>query len=268
MHVFPLPYRSFLPKSWQLSSGFYLDPSFSASCALFGPGIESENTKHLVHKMVNAHTSLFNAVDFVPGLPGGFGSGVRIDFRAMYTLDLMCLYTNSERIRESRRGLERLQAQHNRLLTADLPLDESKEDRYQCLHPSVLKLLPTLDALFFALDASVFSVNMTVEDKERELAYLKGELGIMIDGLRKCQSHLPILVLSCYLGSENEGTVEPEELAKKLGLDDERWSSRPWAVFKVDISTMEGMGRALDWALYHVHKRQNNLAYHTKNGSE
>ena len=122
--------------------------------------------------------------------------------------------------------------------------------------------------LFFALDASVFTEDMTLEEREREMTYLRGELGIMIAGLTKCQSHLPILVLSCHLGSSQQGSIEPEELAEKLGLDDEKWSSRPWAVFKVDISTMKGMARALDWALFHVQKRQNNLAYHTKNGSE
>jgi hypothetical protein len=57
-----------------------------------------------IFKVVNSHTCLFNALDFVNGLPGGFGSGVRIDFRKMYKFDLMCLYTNSQRVREHQKG--------------------------------------------------------------------------------------------------------------------------------------------------------------------
>jgi hypothetical protein len=87
-----------------------------ARLALFGPGIESPRTKHLVHRMVNAHDNCLNAISFVPGLPGGFGSGVRIDFKQLYTFDLMCLYSNSKKVRESHNGLERLLASHNRLL--------------------------------------------------------------------------------------------------------------------------------------------------------
>lgn len=256
--------KSFLPKSWSTTKSFF-DPDLAARCALFGPGIESTNTKHLVHRMVNSHTSLFNAMDFVPGLPGGFGSGVRIDFRQMYILDLMCLYTNSESIRESRRGVTRLMAAHNKLLASDVTPEKKEQEEF--LHPSVLSLLPTLHALFYALDASVFVPEMPEIEREKELAYLKSELGLMMEGLRDCERHLPILVLSCHLGRETEA-IKLEDLASKLGLKDERWASRPWGVFSVNISTMDGMGQALDWVLYHVHKRRNNLAYHTKNASE
>ena len=44
----------------------------SARLVLFGPGIESENTKLLVHKIVNARSSTFDAVEFIKGLPGGW----------------------------------------------------------------------------------------------------------------------------------------------------------------------------------------------------
>ncbi len=96
--------RSLLPKYLSAGNRRFFDPDFSARLALFGPGIESVNTKHVVHKIVNSHTCLFNAVDFVNGLPGGFGAGVRIDFRRMYKFDLMCLYTNSQRVREHQKG--------------------------------------------------------------------------------------------------------------------------------------------------------------------
>lgn len=102
-------FKSLLPRSWGLHRGIHylsrMDPNFSARLALFGPGIESPKTKLLVHKMVNSHSSVFNALDFVAGLPGGFGSGVRIDFKSIYKFDLMCLYTNSIHVRESHRGV-------------------------------------------------------------------------------------------------------------------------------------------------------------------
>ena len=41
------------------------------SFLLSGPGIESEHTKLLVHKIVNARSSTFDAVEFIKGLPGG-----------------------------------------------------------------------------------------------------------------------------------------------------------------------------------------------------
>jgi hypothetical protein len=53
-----------------LSTRSFCDPEFAARCALFGPGIESARTKHLVHRVVNAHDDLFEAKGFVPGLPG------------------------------------------------------------------------------------------------------------------------------------------------------------------------------------------------------
>jgi len=60
--------RHLMPKI--LSTRSFCDPDFEARCALFGPGIESARTKHLVHRVVNAHDDLFEAKGFVPGLPG------------------------------------------------------------------------------------------------------------------------------------------------------------------------------------------------------
>ena len=97
---------------------------------------------------------------------GGFGSGVRIDFQKMYTFDLMCLYTNSSRVRSNHKGSERLMAgeTHNRLLKTDYDgLDDDhkmdKEGDKQWLHENVLKLLPTLDALIFAVDATEYDAS-------------------------------------------------------------------------------------------------------------
>ena len=126
----------------------------SARLVLFGPGIESPSTRHLVHKIVNARSSTFDAVEFIKGLPGGIGSGVRINYKHMYNFDLMCLYTNSEIIRErlylgNRAG--RLDPDLNRMI---VQTGSSSGNGLQ-LQPSILKLLPTLHCLLFAVDTAM-----------------------------------------------------------------------------------------------------------------
>ena len=126
----------------------------SARLVLFGPGIESPSTRHLVLKIVNARSSTFDAVEFIKGLPGGIGSGVRINYKHMYNFDLMCLYTNSEIIRErlylgNRAG--RLDPDLNRMI---VQTGSSSGNGLQ-LQPSILKLLPTLHCLLFAVDTAM-----------------------------------------------------------------------------------------------------------------
>ena len=142
----------------------------SARLVLFGPGIESPSTRHLVHKIVNARSSTFDAVEFIKGLPGGIGSGVRINYKHMYNFDLMCLYTNSEIIRErlylgNRAG--RLDPDLNRMIV--------KTGNGLQLQPSILKLLPTLHCLLFAVDTA-----MGVGEKlEEVMAVVRRELEVV-----------------------------------------------------------------------------------------
>jgi len=86
-------------------------------------------------------------------ISGGFGSGVRIDFKKSYTFELICLYTNAERVRECQQGLNRLLASNNRLLVSDVTPEIVLPEKF--LHENVIKLLPTLDALLFAVDDTV-----------------------------------------------------------------------------------------------------------------
>lgn len=270
--------RTFLPK-FLLPPSSIIDPNFVPKIALFGPGIESPHTKHLVHKIVNAHTNIFDAEGFVPGLPGGFGSGVRIDFRKSFKFDLMCLYTNSSKVREYQKGvtrwvdevlklvdivyitvqcsesLFRLLAGNNRLLINDVTSDADV-----LLHDNVLKLLPTLDALAFAVDGS----DLEYTESEQAMEYLRSELTIMRDALKEDSAfrHIPILVLLCFnQGSDHvPSTLSLSTLAEGLGLSSE--TSRSWAIFEVQIANMEGMAKAVDWVVYHTHKRRHLLKYH------
>lgn len=235
--------------------------STSSRLALFGPGIESPRTKHLVHRIVNAHSSSLNAISFVAGLPGGFGSGVRIDFRQMYTFDLMCLYSNSERVRENERGLTRLLAAHNRLLAKDVDVCSPVDiDSDQWLHDNVLKLLPTLDALVYAVDSG--ELNADVDQ------LCKSELHIMLRGVEVVVKHkiIPLLVLCCSNSTLEDGhdqDIDLVQLSKRLDLCK---VNRPWAIFKVDIGNMDGLEKSLDWILYHVQKQKADLEYHSSQG--
>ena len=55
-------------------------------------------------------------VDCVRGVPGGIGSGVRVKFEGGRVFDLVCLYTNSSRLRADANGVERLRARNNHML--------------------------------------------------------------------------------------------------------------------------------------------------------
>ena len=68
-HFIQTHLNSQLHKNGRFLDSFH-DGTFQPRLALFGPGIESPRTKHLVHRMVQAHNSSFNAIDFVAGLPG------------------------------------------------------------------------------------------------------------------------------------------------------------------------------------------------------
>ena len=211
---------------------------------------------------------------------GGFGSGVRIDFQKMYTFDLMCLYTNSSRVRSNHKGSERLMAgeTHNRLLKTDYDgLDDEhkmgKEGDKQWLHENVLKLLPTLDALIFAVDATEYDLNL-----------VRNELNVMRRGMKVGKLNTPLLVLCCYsavtesdlqlaYSSENvsdkpkdsvrRDPINVETLVDAIGM---LTLQRPWAVFFVDIDNMNGLERALSWVLYHIYKQKNVSEFHKNQG--
>jgi hypothetical protein len=197
----------------------------------------------------------------------------------MYTFDLLCLYTNSSRIRSNHKGPERLIAgeAHNRLLRSDY--DEFEEEHKkekgekQWLHENVLKLLPTLNALVFAVDAS-----------ESDLNLVKSELNVMRRGMKVGKPDTPLLVLCCYsalseqhlqlayssdavsnqLNENNEREpVDVETLVEAIGMNT---LQRPWAVFFVDIDNMNGLERALSWVLYHIYKQKNVSEFHKNQG--
>ena len=69
-----------LPKLLAFYVSLPAEEQCSARLVLLGPGIESEHTKLVVHKIVNARSSTFDAVEFIKGLPGGIVEQLEINF--------------------------------------------------------------------------------------------------------------------------------------------------------------------------------------------
>ena len=101
-------------------------------------------------------------------------------------------------MRENQKGVARLLAAHNRLLVKDaLPSLEEEEEAPNAaaagatvLHENVLKLLPTLDALVFAVDATEINSG---SGASTAMKYFRDELGLMMDGLNVHNKDAPIL---------------------------------------------------------------------------
>ena len=202
--------------------------------AFFGPGIESRRSKKFIFKMINAHNNGLNATTFVPGLPGGVGSGVRIDFDdRLHTFDLICLYTNTYPLRETFQGQQRLEVGNNRLLK----MDGNEEGNMSSLrlNDSMCQLLPTLDGFVFAVD---------INDETMDFEAVQKELEVMTTADQK-----PILILCCVENENDFGRFNLDKIAGCFST-----MERPWGIFKVNTSTMLGLNPALHWILYSCQK--------------
>jgi hypothetical protein len=224
----------------------------SARLVLFGPGIESPNTKLLVHKIVNARSSTFDAVEFISGLPGGIGSGVRINYKHMYNFDLMCLYTNSEAIRNTLRGYSRLSPAHNRMIVEE----RSGGEASLRLQPSISHLLPTLHGLLYALDVTVHD-DM---DVAQVMGHMRKELDIVLDGVGRFNIVLPLSILACTSGERGISLVD---LVEGLNL---RNLECPWGLWSCEVDNMRGCEKSLDWILHHIHRKRRDWDYHSQQG--
>jgi len=250
--------KDMLPKLLAFYVSLPQEEQCSARLVLFGPGIESPNTKFLVHKIVSARSSTFDAVEFIKGLPGGIGSGVRINYKHMYNFDLMCLYTNSQANRE-RLYVDRLQGRLSPQLNRMLVEDKEKAQGV-ALQPSILKLLPTIHSLVFAVDTAL-------EDKsvmEAASKVIRQELNIMIQSLSEFQLNLPLVVLAVRNETNGAGYfLSINDIIQGLQLDQ---LSCAWGVFEVVVENMKGVEKALDWVLYHLSKKRRDIKYHTEQG--
>ena len=108
------------------------------------------------------------------------------------------------------------------------------------------QIFPILDGLIFAIDA-------------HETDLVQVELEIFLESLDVIGSNMPILIL--YLFSTANCDTDLSKEADKLGLLAKK---RSWGVFKVNISTLEGLDLALTWILHHNQKQREELQYHKK----
>jgi len=233
----------------------------SARLVLFGPGIESLNTKLVVEKIVNARSSTFDALEFVKGLPGGIGSGVRINYKHMYNFDLMCLYSNSASVRES--VVYRGQGRGARLEPGLNKMLVQEPGGGLAIQPAIQQLLPTVHGLVFAVDT-------TLESEGEEGGLVEAavrELQIMLDSQAKftvAGAELPLLVLACRNSTTPRYLPLPRLVTGLAGLVRPR--PRSWAAFEVCCDNMRGVERGLDWVLHHLAKRRREWKYHSKQG--
>lgn len=221
----------------------------SSRLVLFGPGIESERTEDLVHKIVNARSSTFDAVEFIRGLQGGVGSGVRINYKQMYNFDLMCLYTNRQTDRLANKGEARL--------NPDLNITIVRDDNGELsLRPEIVKLLPTLHGLMFALDISLEEEGTSCPT----LPIMRQELDILLKGLKTFNMKLPLVVLACVGGEQNTPAMSIRDVISGLRLEE---FSFAWGVWKVEVENMRGAEKGFDWILHHLRKKKKDWTYHT-----
>ena len=119
--------------------------------------------------------------------------------------------------------------------------------------------MPTLDGLIFAIDA-------------HETDSVHNELQVLLQSLDYIGSVMPVLILCC-ITAESADSSEKLRFHEKSSDMDLRLHAqdldlinikRSWGVFKINISTMEGMDLALTWILYHNQKQREELRFHKK----
>ena len=88
------------------------------------------------------------------------------------------------------------------------------------IQPSIVKLLPTIHALVFAVDTSVSSRERVVEEVE----VMRKELGVMLESMSKFHQSTPLLVLACKGGAvEADSCLTLQDIVEGLQLQNMKW---------------------------------------------
>ena len=99
--------------------------------------------------------------------------------------------------------------------------------------------MATLDGYIFAVDVN--DMNYTL---------LSSELKMMLTEAQK-----PLLILCCS-SEENVKDFDLNQFVSKMELN-EIANCRPWAAFKVNVTSMIGVEMALAWILHHLQNVEN-----------
>ena len=124
------------------------------------------------------------------------------------------------------------------------------------LHENVLRVLPTLDVLLFAVDVSVPHDVM-------DLKCIKRELDVMLGASTK---DITLVVLCCFdtTTSNRQNGKRPcfDMSGLATALEMHQLDGRAWSIFEVDIKDMKGFVNALRWTFYRKEKQRSQLKYH------
>ncbi|OWF40842.1 F-box only protein 4-like [Mizuhopecten yessoensis] len=210
----------------------YFFPKKVSKIAMFGPGLESENTSGLVRQMLTAKT-LLEQVGMVPGQFDGVGSGWLLKMADCTNFQLSVLYSASKSVRQQP-GWDRIQG--NNLLQV------SKQDVGQEgveLKPAVKDFCRTVDAFIYVVD----STSTATREGNDEFYTMVNE--------RWSATHVPVLVLSCV--KDSSATRIPSiKVVETLGMSN---MNRPWQVRNCESENLTEVLEGIRWVVEQSHRR-------------
>ncbi|XP_060078195.1 F-box only protein 4-like [Ylistrum balloti] len=210
----------------------YFLPKKVPKIAMFGPGLESENTSSLVRQMLTART-LLEQVGMVPGQFDGVGSGWLLKMADSTNFQLSVLYSASKSVRQQP-GWDRING--NNLLQVSI------HDGGQVgveLKPAVKDFCRTVDAFIYVVDSTLSAPG---EGND--------ELNTMVNE-RWSATHVPVLVLSCVKDS-NTSRIPCIKVVEKLGMSN---MTRPWQVRDCESENLTEVLNGIRWVVEQSHRR-------------
>ncbi|CAF2495960.1 unnamed protein product [Rotaria sp. Silwood2] len=216
----------------------YLRSWFSSSkdLIMFGPGLESY-TSPLVKNLLWDESKRFQTMGMIPG-HAGFGSGIKMKLQN-YMFNLITLYTNCMKERESRTNADRL-ITNNRLVHSN------NIDHFE-ISPQVRDVCREASGLVYVIDAC----------RENKLNDFCTELQVMTREF----SYLPLLILSCIRNTETK-RWSAMDVVRDLQLSS---LGNQWLVQDCCVDDMNGVEAGFIWLLT---PKNNNLFFDTTNETE
>jgi hypothetical protein len=199
---------------------------------MFGPGLESY-TSPLVKNLLWDESKRFQTMGMIPG-HAGFGSGIRIKLQN-YLFNLITLYTNCMKERETRTNQDRL-GTTNRLVRSN-HIDDFD------ISPQVRDVCRESSGLVYVIDAS----------RDNKLDDFCTELQVMTREF----SYLPLLILSCIRNTETK-RWSAIDVVRELQLSS---LGNQWLVQDCCVDDMNGVEEGFIWLL--KRKDNNNLFFGT-----
>ncbi|CAF3061811.1 unnamed protein product [Rotaria sp. Silwood2] len=203
---------------------------------MFGPGLESY-TSPLVKNLLWDESKRFQTMGMIPG-HAGFRSGIKMKLQN-YMFNLITLYTNCMKERESRTNADRL-ITNNRLVHSN------NIDHFE-ISPQVRDVCREASGLVYVIDAC----------RENKLNDFCTELQVMTREF----SYLPLLILSCIRNTETK-RWSAMDVVRDLQLSS---LGNQWLVQDCCVDDMNGVEAGFIWLLT---PKNNNLFFDTTNETE